>query len=362
MLSNRDRDEVLKLIKSSSDPRVIYRANALNLRWKGLTMVEVADFLEISVRTVFNIERNYEESGLEHALHDDPRPGQPIVFDDRVKAQLVATVCSDPPEGFDRWTLSLLQESSVQSGTVSSISLESIRIILQEHDLKPWRQKMWCMPELTDEFIEKMEDVLEVYEREIDPEKPLICLDEKPIQLLEDIRPPSGIAPGKLKKIDFEYRRKGTCNVFCAVEPHKGKYINRVTERRRARDFAKFLSSIERQYSDAKKIVLVMDNLNTHCLKSLVDFYGEKEGSRIWNRFEIHFTPKHGSWLNQAEIAINLYARQCLGKARIPTIELLRKKTAAWNKITNRKNVSIKWKFTRKIAQQKFNYDRQVLI
>jgi transposase len=361
MLCGGDLKEVLKIIKRSSDARVIYRANALNLRRKGLTMVEVADFLEISVRTVFNIEQNYEEGGLEKALYDDPRPGQPVVFDDRVKAQIVATVCSEPPEGFDRWSLVLLQEYAKKSGAVSSISHESIRIILQEHDIKPWRQKMWCVPELTEEFIARMEDVLEVYERKVDLKKPLICLDEKPIQLLENIRPPSGLLPGKEKRIDFEYQRNGTCSVFCAVEPHKGKYINRVTERRTSADFAKFLSSVERQYSEASKIILVMDNLNTHRLKSLVDFYGEEEGSRIWNRFEVHFTPKHGSWLNQAEIAINLYARQCLGKARIPSIELLRKKTAAWNKITNRKKVPIKWKFTRKLAQEKFKYNRQEL-
>lgn len=362
MLSSSDYEEVCKVIKESSDARVIYRANALNMRRKGLTMIEVADFLEISVRTVFNIEQNYEEGGLEQALYDDPRPGQPVIFDDRVKSHIVATVCSEPPEGFDRWTLELIKGRLEGEDVVESISIETIRIVLQEHDLKPWRQKMWCTPVLTEEFIEKMEDVLEVYEREVNLKKPLICLDEKPIQLLEDIRPPSGISPGKEKRIDFEYRRNGTCSVFCAVEPHAGKYINKVTERRTGADFAKFLGSIERRYSSASRIVLVMDNLNTHCLKSLVNFYGKKEGTRIWNRFEVHFTPKHGSWLNQAEIAINLYARQCLGKARIPSIDILRKKTLAWNKITNRKSVPIKWKFTRNDARDTFNYDRQKLI
>ena len=99
-----------------------------------------------------------------------------------------------------------------------------------------------------------------------------------------------------------------------------------------------------------------MDNLNTHKLKSLTDFYGEEEGNRIWERFEVHYTPKHGSWLNQAEIAINMYTRQCLGKTRIPDIELLRKKTKAWNKVVNKKKVKICWKFTREKAQEKFNY------
>lgn len=357
MLKLNDKNKILEIIKKGTDARVIYRANALNLRSKGLTMIEVADFLEITSRTVFNIEKNYENGGLHKALNDDPRPGRPIKFDDRIKSNIIALVCTDPPEGFDRWTLELIQEKSLKSKVVDSISLESIRIILEEHDIKPWRQKSWCVPDMTDDFIERMEDVLEVYERPPSDSQPLVCIDEKPIQLLGEVRPPSGIAPGKIKKVDFEYKRYGTCSVFCAVEPHSGKYINRVTERRTGNDFAKFLSSIERIYSDAKKIILVMDNLNTHKLKSLTNFYGEEEGLRIWERFEVHYTPKHGSWLNQAEIAINMYTRQCLGKARIPEITLLRKKTKAWNRIVNQKKVKIKWKFTIKKAKEKFNYD-----
>lgn len=319
-------------------------------------MIEVADFLEITSRTVFNIEKNYEDGGLKKALYDDPRPGQPVKFDDRIKSHIVAFVCTDPPKGFDRWTLELIQEKTVKDKIIDSISLESIRIILEEHDIKPWRQKSWCVPDLDKEFIEKMEDVLEVYERTPSKNRPLVCLDEKPIQLLDEVRPASGLAPGKIKKVDFEYKRNGTCSVFCAVEPHVGKYINKVTERRTGKDFAKFLSSIERSYCDADKIVLVMDNLNTHKLKSLTDFYGDEKGKKIWDRFEVHYTPKHGSWLNQAEICINMYARQCLGKTRIPDIDLLRKKTKAWNKVANNKKVKIQWKFTRKKAQEKFNY------
>lgn len=356
MLKSNEKEKILEIIKKGTDARVIYRANALNLRAKGLTMIEVADFLEITSRTVFNIEKNYYEGGLEKALYDDPRPGTPIKFDDRVKSHIVAFVCSDPPEGFDRWTLELIKERSIKDKIVDDISLEGIRIILQEHDLKPWQQKSWCVPDLNEEFIKNMEDVLEVYEREQNDEEPLVCIDEKPIQLLDEVRPPSGMSPGKINKVDFEYKRNGTCSVFCAVEPHSGKYVNRVCERRTGNDFAKFLSSIERMYPKAKKIILVMDNLNTHKLKSLTSFYGEKKGNEIWNRFEVHYTPKHGSWLNQAEIAINMYTRQCLGKSRIPTIDLLRKKTKAWNKIVNKKQVKINWKFTREKAQEKFNY------
>jgi len=356
-LTKTDKNKILDIIKKGkNDARVIYRANALNLRDRGFTLIEVADILEITSRTVLNIEQNYEDYGLERALHDDSRPGQPIKFDDRVKSHIVATVCSDPPEGFDRWTLDLIQKKVQKEKIVDTICRESIRIILQEHDLKPWQQKSWCVPELDDEYIEKMEDVLRIYEKPYDKQRPVVCLDEKPIQLLDEVRPPSGIAPGEVKKVDYEYKRNGTCSVFCAVEPLVGKYINKVSKRRTSDDFAKFLASIERKYVDAEKIILVMDNLNTHKEKSLLKFYGEDKGSEIWKRFEAHYSPKHGSWLNQAEIAINMYSRQCLGKSRIPDIELLRKKTKFWNRVVNQRAVTINWTFTRKKAREKFGY------
>jgi transposase len=356
-LSPADKEKIFEIIKKGThDARTICRAHALNLRSKQYTLAEVADILEITPRTVFNIECYYEQGGLERALYDDPRPGAPIIYDDKVKSHIVALVCSDPPDAFDHWTLELIQEKVIKDGVVKSISRETVRVILQEHDLKPWRQRSWCVADLDDEFIERMEDVLGVYEKGHSPDRPLVCLDEKPIQLLDDVRPASGITPGEIKKVDFEYKRNGTANVFCAVVPQTGEYINRVTERRTGADFAKFLASIERRFAEAKKIVLIMDNLKTHSLKSLTDFYGEAEGTRIWERFEVHFTPKHGSWLNQAEIAINVYSRQCFGKIRIPDIETLRKKTKSWNAIANRHKVTIKWNFTRKDARDKFHY------
>lgn len=356
MLKPKDREEIFRIIKRSTDAREIYRANALNLRHKGLSAAEVADYLEITSRTVFNIENNYESGGLEKALHDDPRPGAPRQFDDGIKSQIIAMVCSDPPEGFDHWTLRMIQEKAKKKGFVKDISHETIRVILEEHDIKPWRQQSWCVPDLDDEFIERMEDVIKVYERPYQQANPVICLDEKSLQLLEDRRPPSGCLPGRERRVDYEYKRNGTVNVFCAVESLQGIYINHVTENRKRPAFAKFLASIERRYHEADKITLVMDNLNTHTKKSLIEFYGEDEGHRIWSRFDVHYTPKHGSWLNQAEIAINIYARQCLGKTRIPDIDTLRKKTNAWNHVANRNNVKIQWTFSRKKAREKFNY------
>jgi transposase len=214
-LKAKDRYKILDILDSSKDARVIRRANALNLRSKGWTIIEVADALEITSRTVINIETRYEEGGLNNALYDDPRPGQPPKIDDRVKSHVVALVCSEPPEGFDRWTLNLIQEKIIKDEIIDSISHESVRIILQEHDLKPWKQKSWCVPELTDEFKERMEDVLDIYEKPYDENKPVVCVDEKPIQLLDDVRPPSGIAPGEEKKSIMNIREKGL--VMCFV-------------------------------------------------------------------------------------------------------------------------------------------------
>lgn len=221
---------------------------------------------------------------------------------------------------------------------------------------------MWCIPELTPEFIERMEDVLDLYAKPFNPKEPVVCLDEKPVQLVYDARESIPGRPGKIKKRDYEYKRAGTANVFCAVEPKGGRHFTYVTKNRKGKEFAKVLHRIARHYSHADKIHLVMDNLRTHSQKSLTDFYGEEKGTKLWSRFEIHFTPKHASWLDQAEIEIGIYSRQCLGKSRIGCINELRKKTNAWNKKVNKKKLKINWKFTTKKAREKFKYQKELLI
>ena len=360
MLTKSDKAKILEIIKKGKyDARVINRAHTLNMRSKGATAAEVAFFLEITPKTVYNIEDNYFYDGFKKALYDDPPPGTPPKFDESIKSQIVTMVCSEAPEYFDRWTLDLIVEIAQKEGIVSNISKSTVSIILREHDLKPWKQASWCIPKVDDDYRDKMYDVLKVYERPLDSSHPVVCIDEKLYQLTEDIRPPQGHLPGRLKKVDYEYKRRGTANIFCAVLSKEGVYINRVTERRTKSDFAKFLASIERRLSDAEKILLVLDNLNTHNESSLINFYGKDEGRRIWGRFEVHYTPIHGSWLNQAEIAINMYARQCLGRSRIPTIDLLRKKTKFWNQLVNDRKVMIQWNFTRKKAREKFEFKDQ---
>ena len=217
---------------------------------------------------------------------------------------------------------------------------------------------MWCVADLDDDYIRKMEDVLATYEKPLDPSEPVICLDEKPVSLHAEIRPPSPATPGEIAKRDGEYRRCGTANVFCAVEPKAGRHFTLATPNRSGSEFAKAVDLIVRRYPDADTVHLVMDNLNIHCRKSLTDYFGAEYGSRLWNRLTVHYTPKHGSWLNQAEIEISLFPRQCLGTRRIPDLKRLRREAKAWNRRMNRNQVTINWQFTRRNARIRFGYEK----
>ncbi len=355
------RTSELKNIKEYvkyEEARVIRRANILNCLHLGYKTIDISNILNVDPKTVTNVCNVYLEIGFESALYDDERSGRPIDFDDRERSRIVAMVCSEPPNGCYRWTLDLIVEEVKNRALIEgTISREQIRIILQEHDLKPWREKMWCIGELDDEYISKMEDVLDVYKRPYNDKKPVVCIDEKPVPLISDIKDRiPAINSGDILKKDYEYERGGSANVFCGVEPKAGVYINKVTNRRTGADFAEFLKLVALKYKKADKIVLVMDNLSTHTEKSVMNFYGEELGSLLLDRFEIHYTPKHGSWLNQAEIAIGMYSRQCLGDGRIGTFENLKLQTKAWNKRANKKKIKINWRFTKSKARTSLGY------
>ena len=217
---------------------------------------------------------------------------------------------------------------------------------------------MWCVPELDDDYVEKMEDVLETYEQPYDPSEPVVCLDEKPVTLHADVRPATPAEPGREARQDSEYKRCGTANVFCAVEPKAGRHFTVATPDRSGFEFAVVLCNLALQYPQAKTIHLVMDNLNIHRLKSLTGAFGVETGGEIWDRFTVHYTPKHGSWLNQAEIEIGMFSRQCLGARRIPDLKTLRRETRAWNRRTNKAGTKINWQFDRRAARRKFGYKK----
>lgn len=191
-----------------------------------------------------------------------------------------------------------------------------------------------------------MEDVLDVYRRPADPKRPLVCLDEGSKQLLRDTRPPLPMQPGQPAREDYEYAREGTCSFFMLFAPLLGWRHVDVTGHRTAVDFARVLRElVDVRFPEAERIVLVLDNLNTHTPASLYEAFAPAEAKRLADRLEIHYTPKHGSWLNMAEIELSVLARQCLDR-RLPDVETLTSEAAAWEQERNAAGMTVRWQFT----------------
>ena len=214
--------------------------------------------------------------------------------------------------------------------------------------------KQWCIPpQANAEFVWKMEDVLEVYKRPYDPKRPVVCLDETSKQLIGEVRTPVPAAPGQVAHYDCEYVRHGVANLFMIFEPLAGQRDVEVTDRRTKKDYAERLRKLSDEvYSEAEIIVLVQDNLNTHSPASLYEAFPPAEAQRLANRFEWHYTPKHGSWLDMAEIELGILGRQCLSQ-RIDNIEALRRQTHAWEKRRDTAKAKVNWQFTTVDARTK---------
>lgn len=217
-------------------------------------------------------------------------------------------------------------------------------------------KEQWCIPPEADaDFVCAMEDVLEVYHRPYDEKRPLVCLDEASKQLVgEAVRPPPA-EPGQPERFDYEYVRNGTADLFMISEPLLGWRAVQVTERRTAKDFAEVVRwLVEDVHPDAEKVVLVMDHLNTHKLASLYEAFPPEQARRIAERLEIHHTPKHGSWLNVAEIELSVLARQCLDR-RLASDRELRHEVLAWEEERNERAVEVRWRFTTADARIKLH-------
>ena len=199
-----------------------------------------------------------------------------------------------------------------------------------------------------------MERVLDVYKRPLDPLRPVVCMDESPKQLIGEVRPPVPASPGQPARQDYEYRRLGVCNIFLACEPLAGKRLVTVTERKTKGDWALFLEQITERYRDADKITLVMDNLNTHEPGALYERFPPEKAKALWDRFEFIYTPKHGSWLNMAEIELNVLTGQCLNR-RIDDIGVVRREVHAWQENRNNRQAKVNWQFTAKDARVKLS-------
>ena len=215
---------------------------------------------------------------------------------------------------------------------------------------------MWCIPPKQNaEFVACMEDVLEVYQREYDENYPVVCMDEKPFQLLDERYTPIPMSKTNSKmKYDCEYERKGTCSIFMFTEPLAGWRYTEALPQRKKTDWATQMKRLlDIDYPNAKKVILVMDNLNTHKISSFYDTFSPEEAFRLSQRLEIHYTPKHGSWLNIAELELSALSIQCLGKNRIPSIVILNENLCAWHTRRNISQKGVDWHFSTSDARIK---------
>jgi len=199
-----------------------------------------------------------------------------------------------------------------------------------------------------------MEMVLDVYKRPYDARYPVVCMDESPKQLIAEIKTSIPASPGQPARIDYEYKRCGVCNIFMASEPLAGERMVKITERKTKKDWARFIEEIANHYQEAEKITLVMDNLNTHTPGSLYEVFYPEKAKELWDRFEFVFTPKHGSWLNMAEIELNVLTGQCLSR-RIDNVEEIAREVTAWQQYRNNKGAKVNWQFSTSDARIKLH-------
>jgi len=212
---------------------------------------------------------------------------------------------------------------------------------------------MWCVGKITAEYRERMYSLCDLYARPYDPHEPVVCLDEKSKQLLESSRPDIEARPGQVAKQDYEYIRRGTCNIFMAVEPKGGRREASVTARRTKVDFVKFVGGLlTNAYSGVRKLHLVLDNLNTHFRSSFEEVLGKAGAKSLLDRVEFHYTPKHASWLNMSELEIGIMERQCTAQRMGSQSEVVAEVTA-WQNCRNAENRRINWTFTREDADRK---------
>jgi transposase len=353
-LTPEERSHLETLIQGGKvSARKVKRAQVLLAADRGSTDEAIVTNVAVGSSTVYRTKQRFVEEGLDRALSELPRAGAPRKLDVAAEAMLCALACSAPPSGRARWTLQLLADEMVRLTVHRKISDETIRRRLGEMDLKPWQQKMWCIPKVDGEFVARMEDVLGLYAEPPDVRRPVVCFDETPRQLIGEARVPVRAEPGKRARYDYEYVRNGTANVFMIVDVNRPWRHAKVTDQRTSLDFADCMKDlVDVHYPEAVKIRVVLDNLSTHSSGSLYERFPPAEARRILDRLEFHYTPKHASWLNMVEIEIGVMVGQCLDR-RIPDKATLVAEVASWQRRRNAERAHINWMFTVDRAREK---------
>jgi transposase len=353
-LDQSEREELNALLSGGKHAaRKLKRAQVLLAADAGMADDEIARNIGVGTSTVYRIKRRFVEGNLDWALNEQPRLGADRKLTGKEEALLIATTCSDAPKGRARWTLELLADEMVKLTDHESLSRETVRRRLEDNDLKPWRKEMWCVPSVDAEYVARMEDVLDLYHEEPDPKRPVVSFDESPQQLIGETRVPIPAKPGQLKRVDYEYKRNGTVNLFVFVDAHASWCHVKVTDRRTACDFAECMRDlVDVHYPKADRIRVVLDNLSTHSAAALYQSLPPAEARRILRRLEFHFTPKHASWLNMVEIEIGVLRKMCLDR-RIATRHELTEEINAWQRQRNASGARINWMFSTEKARIK---------
>jgi len=353
-LSHAERTELRALLSGGKQAaRKLKRAQILLATDAGASDEAIAASVGVGGSTVYRTKRRFVLGNLEAALSEEPRPGADRKLSGKEEALLVATACSNPPEGRARWTLELLADELVRLTEHGSLSRETVRRRLAENHLKPWRKDMWCIPQVDGEYVARMEDVLDLYAEPPDPKRPVVCFDESPVQLIGETRQPIPAMPGQLERYDCEYKRNGTANLFILLDVHRSWRRVKVTDSRAAVDFAACMRELcDVHFQKAERIRVVLDNLSTHSAGALYQAFPAAEARRMLRRLEFHYTPKHASWLNMVEIEIGVLRSQCLDR-RIATKARLIAEVAAWERHRNASGARIQWMFTTYKARAK---------
>src|SRR5271166_1618290 len=352
-IEERERlDALIRAGKSSAQlltrARILLKAD-VSEGGEGWSDSAISAALDTSINNVSRTRQQLVEEGFEATLKRkyNPNSARPRIFDGAAEAKLIALTCSPAPEGFARWSLRLLEEKVVELNIVEKASDNTIGRTLKKNALKPHRKSQWVIPpDANAGFVAAMEDVLETYQKPRDPDRPLVCLDETSKQLVVETRTPIPAKPGQPARHDYEYERNGVANLFMVFAPLEGWRHVKVTDRHAAADYAQMLKELsDVHFPDAEQIRLVQDNLSTHTPASLYATFPAPEARRLAKRFEWHYTPKHGSWLDMAESELGVLTRQCLSR-RIPDKPTLEKEVAAWQDHRNKHHAKADWQFT----------------
>jgi len=353
-LSGEEREQLEALLgKGKSAAQRLLKARILlkadvSEAGEGWSDSRIVNALESNLSMVYRVRKQLVEEGFEAVLSRKPRatPAVPRIFDGEKEARLIALACSKPPKGRARWTLRLLENKVVELGIVERASDSTIGRTLK-NTLQPHRRQCWVIPpKANSAFVAAMEDVLAVYTRPRDRDYPLVCLDETSKQLIAETRLPMPMKPGRPARHDYEYERNGTANLFMLFAPLEGWRHVKVTDRHTAVDYAHVLKDLaDLHFPKARTIVLVQDNLNVHGKASLYQAFPAAEARRLVERFEWHYTPKHGSWLDLAESELGVLSCQCLDR-RIPDKQTLSDEIQAWQNDRNANHAKANWHFT----------------